>query len=138
MKKIKAIKNEIFTNGSSLQICNLILLNLKEIDHDFTWQMRGVSLMRVVIDILVYKRDVNNKPFDYDLFKKKLEYKELVKYLNENIHDKYKEELKVYFSILPEQYEESHLYIIERFRCISRIVMHPIEILNADDFFERM
>jgi len=94
--------------------------------------------MRVVIDILVYKRDVNNKPFDYDLFKKKLEYKELVKYLNENIHDKYKEELKVYFSILPEQYEESHLYIIERFRCISRIVMHPIEILNADDFFERM
>lgn len=92
------LKNEVFMHGNSLQICNLIRLNLKDVDHDFTWHMRSISLMRIVIDILVYQRDVNNQPFDYDLLKQKIEYKELVKYLNESIPDKYKEELGIYFS----------------------------------------
>ncbi|ELI6909751.1 hypothetical protein RRR87_003250 [Salmonella enterica] len=129
------LTNEVFMHGNSLQVCNLIRLNLRNVDHDFTWHMRGISLMRIVIDILVYQRDVNNQPFDYDLFKQKIEYKELVKYLNERIPDKYKEELGIYFSLLPEQYEDCHLYIIRRFRCISTIAMHPIEKLSVESLF---
>lgn len=129
------LKNEVFIHGNSLQICNLIRLNLKDVDHDFTWHMRGISLMRIVVDILVYNRDVNNQPFDYDLFKRKIGYKELVRYLNESIPDKYKEELEIYFSLLPEHYEDCHLYIIRRFRCISTIVMHPIEKLSLESLF---
>ena len=129
------LKNEVFIHGNSLQICNLIQLNLKCVDHDFTWHIRGISLMRIVIDILVYNRDVNNIPFDFDLFKRRIEYKELVKYLNENIPDKYKEELNIYLDLLPEQYEDCHCYIIRRFKCITTIVMHPIEKLSLDSLF---
>lgn len=112
---------DIFKKGTSKEIHQMITGKLSPIDGEYIWHGRGLRLLFIVIEIMVYLRENKHCVITYGKIIKLINLKNLEALLNSDIPEHCRESLKEYISgLLPVGNElPVHEFIISRLRKID-------------------
>lgn len=112
---------DIFKKGTPKEIFTILKAKLPPIESDYKWHGRGLRVLFIVIEIMVYLRESKLCVITYEKIIKLIELKNLEALMNSDIPDHCRESLKEYISgLLPVGNElPVHEFITSRLRKID-------------------
>ncbi|WP_110973732.1 hypothetical protein [Enterobacter roggenkampii] len=99
------MNKDYFMTHPANEIYQVITAKLPVIDGYYTWHGRGLNLLFIVIQALVYLRDNKNMSIDYDIVLKFIDLKNLRILSSTNLPKCYQDKLNAYLYSLPNENE---------------------------------